>query len=104
MLPPKGIELELPTLRDRATGVLNELLLSFLCKSRPEERWRGTESPKRGESKESTPSENPRLNLQIAVRGDREEMAAALEKKERREREGGRRGRGPIYRRTPRSG
>ena len=68
MLPPKGIELELPTLRDRATGVLNELLLSFLCKSRPEERWRGTESLKLGESKESTRSENPPSNREIAAR------------------------------------
>ena len=34
MLSPKRIELELPTLRDRATRVLNELPLSFSCKSR----------------------------------------------------------------------
>ena len=34
MLSPKGIELELSTLRDRATGVLNGLPLSFPRKSR----------------------------------------------------------------------
>ena len=61
------------------------------------------ESLKRGESKESTRSKNPWSNSEIAARGVEEARGGGGGRK-KEEREGGRRGRGPIYRRMPRSG
>ena len=67
MRSPKGIELELPTLRDRATGVLNGLPLSFLRKSRSSGEVPGLSEC--GESKELEILKKSRSNHQIATRG-----------------------------------
>ena len=88
MLSPKGIELEPPTLIDRATGVLNGLPLSLPRKSRSS-RSSG-EVPGLPESrgiKGARGLDDPLVQKQgRRVRGLEGERAAAQEKKEERER------------------
>ena len=86
MLYPEGIELELPTLRDRATGVLNGLPLSFPRKSRSSGEVPSL--PECGESKELEILKKSRSKCQVAVhRCGGERGGGAGRERMRRERE-----------------
>ena len=105
MLSPKGIELELPTLRDRATGVLNELPLSFSRKSRSSgEKMEGNGvSEARGVQRIHPQRKSMAKSLNLHAWREGRKGGGVGEERKKREM-GGRRGRGPIYRRMPRSG